>query len=373
MQQNSHSSCCSSVSSCCASETAQTPLPEWSNGKISTPIGDVLRISTVWARNDHWGQIKARASSFRNHYMVEPGLYAVGDADEHSDVFVSANYKLSFDILRRALRGLSGWILVLDTKGINVWCAAGKGTFGTYELVNRVLDTQLEKIVTHRRLIVPQLGAPGMNSLEVQKRTGFKVFFGPVEAKDISTYIREDYNAPPNMRTVSFPLKARLILTPMEIRAMLKHFPLYALIVLMIFGLQTNGILFAEALKGGLPFLVQGLLSILVGAFLVPVLLPFIPFRAFALKGWLLGVLIVFLSHFTEPCRIPAGLLQVAAFLFFPLLSSYIALQFTGATPVTSLSGVKKELRFGLPIYLAGGAISIFLLILYKVNEWGIL
>ena len=372
IEQDSQDSCCGSASDCCSSNAKQTPLPEWNSGKVSTSIGEVLRVSTEWTQSDRLGQMKARVGSFRNHYMIEPGLYAFGEADEHSDVFVSANYKLSFDILRRALHGLNGWILVLDTKGINVWCAAGKGTFGTYELVNRVLDTQLEKIVSHRRLIVPQLGAPGVNSIEVQKRTGFKVMFGPVHAEDISAYIHDNYSALPAMRTIRFPLKDRLILTPIEIRAVLKYFPLYALIVLAIFGLQTNGILFAAAWNGGMPFLTQGLFSILAGALLTPVLLPFIPFRAFAIKGWLLGLLVVFASQVTEFCRIPAGLLQAAGFLFFPLLSSYIALQFTGATPVTSLSGVKKELRIGLPIYFVGGAISIFLLILYKVNEWGI-
>ena len=71
-------------------------------------------------------------------YRVEPGLYAVGSPTADSPVLVSANYKMSFDRLRSALPGVDAWILVLDTKGINVWCAAGKGTFGTDELVRRI-------------------------------------------------------------------------------------------------------------------------------------------------------------------------------------------------------------------------------------------
>ena len=93
---------------------------------------------------------------------MEPGLYALGAPAPDSPVFVSANYTLSFDALRSALRGIDGYLLVLDTKGINVWCAAGKGTFGTDELVARIEATRLAEVVRHRRLILPQLGAPGV-------------------------------------------------------------------------------------------------------------------------------------------------------------------------------------------------------------------
>ena len=66
-----------------------------------------------------------RWSIGRNNYKIEPGIYALGSPDKNSEVLVTANYKLSFDTLRKNLTGLNVWILVLDTKGINVWCAAG--------------------------------------------------------------------------------------------------------------------------------------------------------------------------------------------------------------------------------------------------------
>ena len=102
------------------------------------PAGSVFRVSCDWIRADYWGMIKSRIGAFRMNYAVTPGLYAVGDPTGESDVFVTANYKLTFDILRRALKGMNAWVLVLDTKSINVWCAAGKGTFGTDELVKRI-------------------------------------------------------------------------------------------------------------------------------------------------------------------------------------------------------------------------------------------
>ncbi len=123
--------------------------------------------------------IKSRIGAFRMNYAVTPGLYAVGDPTKDSDVFVTANYKLTFDILRRELKGMNAWILVLDTKSINVWCAAGKGTFGTDELIKRIAEAKLETVVSHRRIILPQLGAVGVNAGDGAEENGFQGFLRP--------------------------------------------------------------------------------------------------------------------------------------------------------------------------------------------------
>jgi hypothetical protein len=93
-------------------------------GWADTAAGRVPKVAAELSRADQWGGLKSAWSIGRMKYMVAPGLYAVGNPDKHSRVFVTANYKLSFDGLRRELRGLDAWIMVLDTKGINVWCAA---------------------------------------------------------------------------------------------------------------------------------------------------------------------------------------------------------------------------------------------------------
>ncbi len=303
-------------------------------------------------------------------YAVEPGLYSLGESGVESDIFVTANYKLSFDILRKSLKGLNAWILVLDTKSINVWCAAGKGTFGTDELVKRVNEAQLDKIVSHKRLIVPQLGAVGVNAMAVQRQTGFRVHFGPVYAKDVPAYVNANYKKSDEMRLVKFTMLDRLILTPMEINPSMKKFPLFALIVLIIFGLQPSGIMFKDAWSGGLPFLGLGLAAIFSGAFITPVFLPFIPFRSFAIKGWITGILAAFtLMRAFEFSLLPAA----ASYIFFPLASSYIALQFTGSTTFTGMSGVRKELKIALPVYLIFTALSVILLITDKLSQWNVI
>ncbi len=348
-------------------------VPPYSTGAVSTPAGSVFRVSSDWSRADYWGMIKSRSGAFRMNYAVAPGLYAIGDPTKESDVFVSANYKLSFDILRRELKGMNAWVLVLDTKSINVWCAAGKGTFGTDELIGRIASTKLEAVISHRRVIVPQLGAVGVNAAEVQKKTGFRVSFGPVQARDIPLYIEADYKKTKEMSTIQFPMMDRLVLTPMEINPAMKMFPWFAGAVLILFGLQPSGILFKSAWSGGLPILVLGLITVLAGAFLTPVLLPFIPFRSFAIKGWIMGLLsMLAVVPFLAPAVRGEILLLVASWIFFPAMSSYIALQFTGSTTFTGMSGVKKELKIGIPLYLTAAGISIVLLLVYKIREWGI-
>lgn len=345
----------------------------WVTGILNTPAGLVPVAATEWTRADRLGQIRSRISAFRENYSVRPGLYAVGAPDASSDIFVSANYKLSFDRLRRALKGMSGWILVLDTNGINVWCAAGKGTFGTDELVKRVLGLNLAGLVSHRNLIVPQLGATGVKAAEVKKKTGFHVRFGPVEADDIPAYVRAGYAATPAMREIRFGMVERLVLTPIELNQALRLFPLAALIVLIIFGIEPSGILFKSAWFGGWPFLLLCLASILAGAFITPALLPFIPFRSFSMKGLLVGAAAVVPPVLLTPAGGRSVFLDAAAMTLFPLLSSYLALQFTGATTFTTFSGVKKELKLWVPVYITGLAASVILIILYKVQSWGLI
>ncbi|MBF0318349.1 MAG: acetyl-CoA synthase subunit gamma [Nitrospirae bacterium] len=355
--------------SCCASESASAsagcrcPQNEVS-GYINTKAGLIAKTSAQLYRNDYWGEIKSRLSAFRNNYAVVAGLYAVGEPSEDSDVFVSANYKLSFDKLRSALAGISAWILVLDTKGVNVWCAAGKGTFSTEELIKKISETNIDLVVRHKKLIVPQLGAVGISAYKVLKATGFRVLFGPVYAADIVAYVNNGYKATAQMRTIRFNITDRLVLTPMEMLPILKWYPVYAAAVLIFFGVHGTGIVFRDAFYGGAPFLFFGLVSVFAGAFMTPVLLPFIPFRAFSLKGWMVGLMAVFLA-IQSFSALPVSL-KVFVYLFFPAVSSFAALQFTGSTTFTGMSGVKKELKYAVFAYVIIGVASLISLIIYK-------
>ncbi|HUJ18348.1 MAG TPA: mercury methylation corrinoid protein HgcA [Nitrospirota bacterium] len=349
-------------------------MPGYVKGTVNSSVGMVSRVSSDWVRADYWGMIKSRVSAFRMNYPVHPGLYAIGGPTKGSDVFVTANYKLTFDILRQSLRGMDAWVLVLDTKSINVWCAAGKGTFGTDELVKQISEVKLDSVVNHRRIILPQLGAVGVSAAAVQQRTGFRVSFGPVQARDIPAYVRGGYKKTREMGTITFAMSDRLILTPMEINPAMKRYPWFAAGVLLLFGLEPTGLLFRQAWFGGLPFLVMGLIAVFAGAFVTPVLLPFVPFRSFAIKGWIMGLAMALLAMQVFGIVDRGSMLLIAAaYLLFPAFSSYIALQFTGSTTYTGMSGVNRELKIGIPVYLGTAVVSAVLLVLYKLQEWRVL
>ncbi|OQX09781.1 MAG: acetyl-CoA synthase subunit gamma, partial [Desulfobacteraceae bacterium IS3] len=159
------------------------------SGIVRTAAGNIPQISSVLTQTDRWGSIKARWGVGRMDYTLDPGLYALGAPDEKSSVLVTANYKMSFDRLREALPGRNVWILVLDTKGVNVWCAAGKGSFGTDELVRRIESSRLDKIVSHREVILPQLAGPGIAAHQLRKRSGFSAVYGPIRAEDLPAFM----------------------------------------------------------------------------------------------------------------------------------------------------------------------------------------
>jgi hypothetical protein len=271
----------------------------------------------------------------RMRYAILPGLYAVGRPTEASEVFVSANYKRSFDALRVNLTGMDAWILVLDTKGINVWCAAGEGTFGTEELVSRIGSLKLGSLVSHRSLILPQLGAPGVSAPETAKRTGFRIIWGPVRAADIPAWLRAGKVKDEAMRTVAFGIRDRMAVAPMEI---VHGLPLIlaAFVLAALYGLPLGRWWAGRALPAAL--VLGG--AIPVGTVLFPALLPWLPTRAFSIKGAFLGVLWAGILSFALGLPLLAS---IGAILLSASAVSFLAMNFTGSSTFTSQPGANLE------------------------------
>lgn len=335
-------------------------------GVLETPVGPVPRVATVLAGRDRWGAFRVRLGFKRMQYTVEPGLYGVGAPTEDSLVLVTANYKLSFDHLRAALAGLDAWILVLDTNGINVWCAAGKGTFGTAALCAQVGASRLAQLVRHRRLVLPQLGAPGIAAHAVQQQSGFRVVYGPVMARDLPEFLARGMQATPAMRRKTFSLPERAVLVPVELVIVLKWALPLSVVLLGMSGLFGEASFWANVRAHG-GWTVAGLWSgIVAGGVLTPLLLPVLPGRAFSLKGAAAGLMValVFLAILiSRPGISGIGLTGLAWLLLIPAIASFLGLEFTGASTYTSLSGVKKEMRFAVPLQVAAGICGLFLLV----------
>jgi hypothetical protein len=316
---------------------------------VETAAGPVPKVKTFLDGGDRLGTLKVRWGIRRNQYKVAPGLYCIGQPDKNAPVLVTANYKLSFDTLRSQANLPGAWILVVDTCGINVWCAAGKGTFSTEEVTRRIKTTGLESVVDHRRIILPQLAATGVSARHVRKGCGFAVVWGPVRAADLKDFVDAGMRAAPAMRRVTFTLRERLSLIPVELSFLPRHALWVAAVIFFLSGIGGGIFSFAAAWSRGLWMAAAAIGGIFAGAVLSPAVLPWIPTRSFSAKGALAGLpvgatIAWLLRGHTNGWEATALVIGTAVF------SSYLAMNFTGSTPYTSPSGVEKEMRRAIPV-----------------------
>jgi hypothetical protein len=316
----------------------------------------IPQLSTELSWRDTAKRWSLRWGVGRSSSTVEPGLYRLGDPGPASPVLVTCNYRMTVDILRRDLAGTDVWLLVLETYGINVWCAAGKKTFGTDELIRRIFAAHLADFVEHETIVLPQLGAAGVSASKVRRATGYRVVWGPVRSADLKAYLAAGNRATPEMRRVTFTLAERLALVPMELipaaRYALGAVPLLLVLAVLGASIGARGFAPLAALAALFPAVALFALAVLAGAVAVPALLPWIPGRAFSVKGALLGAAFALVALVALPGMV--GMQSVWAWIAAVLAVSagagYVGVNFTGSTPYTSPSGVEAELRHSLPV-----------------------
>lgn len=168
-----------------------------------------------------------------------------------------------------------------------------------------------------------------------------------MRAADLPAYL-DAGKATPEMRQVTFTLAERAVLVPVEV---VHHF-----IPMLI------GALALLVLAGWLGA-IGAVAAVLAGVVLFPLLLPWIPTREFSSKGFILGALVALpfaLMTLNSGLSVPwvrAGR-ALGLMVGLPPVTAYIALNFTGATPLTSPSGVKREmfryLRVGAVMLVVG-------------------
>ena len=331
---------------------------------MQTETGPVAVISGSLTSGDILGAWKARWGIGRMSYIVPPGLYAIGEPGHGSPVVVTANYKMSYDLVRRELASRAVWLLVLETFGINVWCAAGKGTFGTGELVRRIESSGLSRVVSHRRLILPIMGASGVKAIEVKKRSGFEVLFATLRIADLPAYLDNGLQATRAMRELTFTFRERLILTPIEILGGLKSLPYAALPLALLAGF-SNAAFSVERVLAALGLYI---LAVVCGTIVTPLLLPLLPGRMFAVKGAIAGLVCSLACAAMMGTSAAVARSDLAAMvLVMSAVSAFYAMNFTGSTPYTSPSGVRLEMHRSLPVMATAAAVAVAVLVVRMV------
>jgi len=183
-------------------------------------------------------------------WACRTGLIELGHPDRSSPVFVTCNYRLTVERVKRALRGLDAYLLVANSRGINVWCAATGGLLTNHDIVSVLKTSGIEERVDHRKVMLPQLAATGIETRVVEKRTGWKMIWGPVYAQDIPLFLGDRLEKTREMREVEFPWTQRIEM------AAAWAFPISLISALVTIPLWREGILPLVALIWGLSLLI---------------------------------------------------------------------------------------------------------------------
>ena len=145
-------------------------------------------------------------------FIINPGLYYTADKyDINALMLVTCNYHLTVFLLWRIIRKLNVRVLVIDTKGINVWCASGKGQFSAKEII-RVLSMYSPEVLTKGgklKIILPKLSLSGVSLKELKKEL-ITPIIGPVYMKNIPNFLKEKELKYNNEDKYKFNLKDRL-------------------------------------------------------------------------------------------------------------------------------------------------------------------
>jgi acetyl-CoA decarbonylase/synthase complex subunit gamma len=198
----------------------------------------------------------------------------------------------------------------------------------------------------------------------VKKLSGFKVIYGPIRAKDLPAFLDGGKKATPAMRRKDFPAGERMVLIPIELVAALKAWVFLIPLFFLAGGLGGGGTFWQNAMTHGLFAAAALILALMMGAVLTPLLLPYLPGRAFAMKGFFLSIwgVLFLLVIFGGGGMTLAGMAERLAWvLLVPALTAFLAMNFTGASTYTSLSGVKKEMKWALPLEIGGAALGLVL------------
>jgi ferredoxin len=159
-------------------------------------------------------------------FPCKTGLIRIGNPDRNSPVLLTGNFRLTVERVKRALTGTDAYLLVANSRGFNVWCAATGGHLTNHDVISVLKTSGIEELVDHRQVILPQLAAPGIEGKVIREKLGWKVIWGPVYATSIAAFLGSNFEKTPAMRKVSFPWPQRLEMAvawafPMSLLALL--------------------------------------------------------------------------------------------------------------------------------------------------------
>jgi NAD-dependent dihydropyrimidine dehydrogenase PreA subunit len=142
-------------------------------------------------------------------FSTEPTLIKVGNPNTESPVLLTCNFILTVKRVLKAIKNLDCYLLIAPSNGINVWCGACGDDFHTDSVLSIIKTSGIDRLVSHRTLILPQLSAPGIDPIIIKKKSGWIAKFGPIYIKDLPEYFKNNNIKTDQQRTIRFSVKKR--------------------------------------------------------------------------------------------------------------------------------------------------------------------
>lgn len=123
--------------------------------------------------------------------QVEPKVYAIGEPNRDSPVFVTTNFSLTYFLVSGEIEnsGISAWLVIPECEGMSVLTAWAAGKFSGAHIAKFIKEIGLEDMVDTRRITIPGYVSQISGELE-ESLPGWKVLVGPQEAADLEAYIK---------------------------------------------------------------------------------------------------------------------------------------------------------------------------------------
>ncbi|MFW9827934.1 MAG: methyltransferase domain-containing protein [Candidatus Thorarchaeota archaeon] len=281
-----------------------------------------------------------------DHVPIEPGLYQSGNPDVDSPIIVTANYLYTYVKVMRAIKEENIWVLCVDSKGINVWCAARGNNFGNKQLIEAVQATGLANFTKKKTLILPQLSAGGISAPLIKSEEPnfpFNVLFGPVWVKDLPKYLEErPTKKPDKMKLAKFTISHRVRAAITHITFLYRKIFLLPSLLLLIF-LLILGILGLLPIAN-LWIIGEIWLWIVIANLLIAILFPITNFsRKFITKGVIFGIINILLFGIVSWILSESIFSIILSLSFYFWLAFFSTMSFSGYTMATSPREIQEE------------------------------
>lgn len=300
-----------------------TPWPQSSNepGPLRIKAVDYAKAMVCWL------------FAFKRTYVVRPGLYYTGTHyDRDAPLLVTGNYHLSVLLVSRHVRRINARLLVIDTDGINVWCAAGKGAFCNAAILAQLNRYQRQTLTgsTWLTLLLPKFSLAGVDFRALRKEK-LRPIIGPLYAKDLPAYLASPPYRDNGQQTVRFDLQMR---TFSWLPGLVQFVGYSGWLMLLFVGAE---ILFGATAPLGL------LVVVAFVATAYPLLFPWLPGKRFAVKGLALGLTTSVALIATAAYRGVAPGELVAEIAFTVATGMFFGLSYTGNSAVSNYTKVRRE------------------------------